>query len=115
MNAAVRLPQLWLAPVVGLLGYWLGLGLLPMRWWRHGDIPLFVPATMLVAIAMTVFANRSPLRLLASMCWLVWALMLVRVLLWISAWNLHLAGSAVAWGATVVLELILVWYPRPTR
>ncbi len=114
MKAAVRRPQLWLSPVVGLVGAWLGLALLPMRWWRHGDISLFVPATMLVAIAMTVVANRSSLRLLASMCWLLWALMLVQVLLWISAWNPHLTGSAV-WGATVVLELILVWNPRPTR
>lgn len=112
MNAAVRHPQLWLAPVVGLFGYCLGLALLPMRWWRHGDIPLFVPVTMLVAIAMTVVSNRSSLRVLASMCWLVWALMLVRVLLWISTWNHHLGGSAVAWGATLVLELMLVWDPR---
>ncbi|MFT3713367.1 MAG: hypothetical protein QM817_37400 [Archangium sp.] len=99
---------LWI-PFIALIGAALGHLLLPMRWWRHGDLPLTVPLLLLTAIALSLSTLRWIRLLPFAICaWLGWALALTRLLLWISTWNTNVLSSALVWGGTVVIELALL-------
>lgn len=106
----------WLALAIALVGFSLGYHLLPMRWWRHGELPTVVPLTFSMSVALSIASARWPgLGVPAAVSWVLSTVALARVLVWIATWNPHV-GAGVAWGLTVIAELtLLASRPRARR
>jgi hypothetical protein len=126
---SVRWHRRW-SPLLGAGGTALGLGLLPMRWWRHGDLSPWIPALLVSAMMMMMMVERhgSGSRRIAMGLWLCLGASLADLIigLWGKTLTAPLAAAAAVWAGTVtsmigllMIEELAEWWvddrAAPTR